>query len=130
MKTISYRYFWFFYIGVILTLGIGRSLFSIIYSDILQVSMIYPMLSATVIALGIYGFTTRQGYFQQFVWKLVFWLCTLISATLAALFIYLLSSYQENSHTVLYIGVSVLLLFPCQYALFNYVYADDTLWDK
>lgn len=128
MQSTTFRVLWYSYIGMLLALGIGRTLYSLIYGNVLQVSAIYPVLSASVIGLGIYGFVKKQSYFQQFIWKVVFWLCTLISATLAAFFIYLLSMYQQNSQSVIYIGVSVILFLPCQYALFNYVYADETLW--
>lgn len=126
-KTASHI-FWYFYIGVLLIIGLGRTVLSMTTNESFQVSTLYPALSAIIIGFGIYGFTTRRGYFQQLIWKVIFWLCTLISATLTALFIYLLSSYQENSQTVPYVGLSVLLLLPSQYALFNYVYSDETLW--
>lgn len=130
MQMIVSRYFWYFYIALLLVLGIGRSVFSFLHSDTMQISMLYPPLSAAVISVGIYGFVTQQGILQSFLWKVVFWLCTLMSATLTALFIYLLSSYQENSLTVSFIGFGIALLLPSQYALFNYIYTNDALWNN
>lgn len=125
------KYFWHFYIALLLSLSIGRLVERILLESGGFASRYLPVIFVLVLSVGIYGSIKNKPILSRWFWLIVFAISLLASALAIAFSAYLALFAGGGAM----LGASLLLLatvllIPAQLKLRNYISKSNACWSR
>lgn len=123
------KYFWHFYIALLLSLSIGRLVERILIESGGFASRYLPVIAVLILSVGIYGSIKNKPILSRWFWLIVFAISILASALAIAFSAYLALFVGAGAMLgVTLLLLTTVLLIPAQLKLRDYISKTNKYW--
>ena len=130
MMQLLRKHFWLAYSCLLLLLGYGQ-LFRLWLSDSGSLaSRYYPPMIATIIVIGIAGYSSGKGLLTPHIWRMMFKLLMLGSAILMIMLGWWFFSSNGSYMTLLQLTLALVVLGPAEHVLYRYSFESPAIWKR